>query len=592
MEVLILAKEMKKQEQTPPVNTEGFLHIDEQNKRWKNFFSSGPYSSMLSAGTIGGFLMNSGSFFVDDPYLLNQRIKQLKSTAKFMEREQIENALLDIDHNEQTLREATHSALNMTYPLYRLQYLYEGILKYRSYIKPSYVSKEDMSGEKFKREWEFIDKWHKKLNPEKQFRRITAQVIPEGKKAYYVRQNYNKGSKTEEPSVDYVYFEQLPSDWYKIVKHSTDSYEIVAFNFAYFWQAGTDLGQFPPIFGKYYQELMNATEQTPSGRKIINQDKTPEDVVVEYNNRTMQWYYWKELPANTCFVFCFTEADDLQVSPFVSLLLQAQDLASYSLLQQQLLSVPLYSMLTGEIPLNDKNKSGAYLDDYALSPESVNLFEAKANNLMPPGTSYVMVPSKNNQLHHFQEIPNANGIYNTALQQVINTSGASTLITTTEKPSVAQVNAGKIIETRFIDRLYEQFAWAVDIILRDMYDEDDLKYHWNFKIFGDSFSEKERISAIEKSLSMGQTELLPEYLALNGLTLMDAVNNADWVESSEIYDKFKIIQTSFTSNAGAKDNNTTVAKQEGEAGRKQITEDKIENDSTAASYESGTNVER
>ena len=73
---------------------------------------------------------------------------------------------------------------------------------------------------------------------------------------------------------------------------------------------------------------------------------------------------------------------------------------------------------------------------------------------------------------------------------------------------------------------------------------------------------------------------------------MDAVNNADWVESSEIYDKFKIIQTSFTSNTGAGDNNTAVARQEEKAGRKQITEDKIENDSTAASYESGTNVER
>ena len=73
---------------------------------------------------------------------------------------------------------------------------------------------------------------------------------------------------------------------------------------------------------------------------------------------------------------------------------------------------------------------------------------------------------------------------------------------------------------------------------------------------------------------------------------MDAVNNADWVESSEIYDKFKIIQTSFTSNTGSGDNNTAVARQEEKAGRKQITEDKIENDSTAASYESGTNVER
>ena len=195
---------MKKQEQTPPVNTGEILHIDEQNKRWKKFFSNGSYSSMLANATLGDFLMNSGSVFVDDPYLLNQRIKQLKSTAQFMAREQIENALLDIDHNEQTLRQATHSAIDMTYPLYRLQYLYEGILKYRSYIKPSYVSKEDMSKDRFKREWEFIDKWHKKLNPEKQFRRITAQVIPEGKKAYYLRQSYDKGSRTTEPNVDYV----------------------------------------------------------------------------------------------------------------------------------------------------------------------------------------------------------------------------------------------------------------------------------------------------------------------------------------------------------------------------------------------------
>ena len=143
-----------------------------------------------------------------------------------------------------------------------------------------------------------------------------------------------------------------------------------------------------------------------------------------------------------------------------------------------------------------------------------------------------------------------------------------------------------------VNNIFDIDVDSFDFVTFDMYDEDDLKYHWNFKIFGDSFSEKERISAIEKSLSMGQTELFPEYLALNGLTLMDAVNNADWVESSEIYDKFKIIQTSFTSNTGAGDNNTAVARQEEKAGRKQITEDKIENDSTAASYESGTNVER
>lgn len=295
--------------------------------------------------------------------------------------------------------------------------------------------------------------------------------------------------------------------------------------------------------------------------------------------------YWKELPINECFVFSFTEADDLQCSPFSSLLLQAQDLGSYSLLQQQLLSVPLYSILLGELPLNDNNRSGSHLDDFALTPESMTSFEARVNSQMPPGTSYSMVPSKNNELHHFQEVPNSGEIYNKGLQQLINTSGASTLMTTTEKPSVAQVNAGKVIEVRYIDRIYDQFAWACNIILRDMYDRKDLAFQWHFRIFGDSFSEKDTIAALEKSLSMGQMEFLPEYLAYRDQSLYDAVTTADWVGSTGIYDKFKPLVNSYAQNSSSTSSVSTK-----KAGRPSANEDKIDNDNTANSIDSGTNV--
>lgn len=553
------------------------LTVNEVEDRWKKVFNSNGFG-----GGLGNFYLNTGAMFINDPYLLNQRIKQLKTLPEFLDRERIEQALLQPEYNELSLRTATHSMLYLTYPLYRLQMLYEGILSYRSYIQPTYVSKEDMDKPRFQSDWKFVDMWHKKLNPQKQFRRIVAEVMPEGKRAYYLRQSYNTTSGKE--NVDYVMFQDLPSDWYKIIKHSTDSYQVVAFNFAYFWMAGTSLGQFPPIFAKYYQELMNATSVLPSGQKIINQDLTPEDVVVEYNSESMQWFYWKELPSDECFMFSFTESDDIQISPFSSLLLQAQDLSSYSLLQQQLLSVPLYSMLLGEIPIHggDENKSGSHIDDYKISPDAVTMFENKVNSGMPPGTTYAMVPSTKNILHHFEAVPNANEIYDKGLQQMINTSGTSTLLTTTNRPSVAQVAAGKIIETRFIDRMYEQFAWAVNIILNKMFNNGDLKFKWFFRIFGDVFSEEKTISAVEKSLSLGQAELLPEFLAYHNMSLMDAVTNIDWVESTKIYEKFKPLINTF--GMGSKESGNS-------GGRPKIPESEITNENTAASIDNGTNLQ-
>ena len=268
----------KQGSQVPP--NQKMQSISETEKRWKEFASR--------QLTNAGYLMNSGAVFVNDPYLLNQRIKQLKTQPVFMDREKIEDALMKPETHELALRTATHSMLYMTYPLYRLQYLYEGILKYRSYIQPLYVDKETMKTRRFKSDWKFVDMWHKKLCPQKQFRRIVAEVLAEGKRAYYLRQSYC--TTTEKEAVNYVFFEDLPSDWYKIIKHSTDSYEVVAFNFAYFWQAGTSLGQFPPIFAKYYEEMMACTEVNDRGLHTINPDLTPEDVVVEYNRETLTWF--------------------------------------------------------------------------------------------------------------------------------------------------------------------------------------------------------------------------------------------------------------------------------------------------------------
>ena len=184
---------------------------------------------------------------------------------------------------------------------------------------------------------------------------------------------------------------------------------------------------------------------------------------------------------------------------------------------------------------------------------------------------------QNNQVEHALNLTNE--IYDKGLQQMINTSGTSTLMTTTEKPSVAQVAAGKIIEKRYIDRMYEQFAWAVNIIFSDMYDNGDLTYKWQYRIFGDAFSEADEKQALESSLSLGQSELLPKYLAYHDLSLSDAVTAADYVDSTKIYDKFKVLVSSFNNNITDNKN-----------GRPSKNEDEIDNDNTANSVDSGQNT--
>ena len=65
---------------------------------------------------INNFLQNYGSTMSNDPYLLNQRIKQLKTIPAFLDRDTIEKALTNPENSELQLRTATRSMLYLTYP--------------------------------------------------------------------------------------------------------------------------------------------------------------------------------------------------------------------------------------------------------------------------------------------------------------------------------------------------------------------------------------------------------------------------------------------------------------------------------------------
>jgi hypothetical protein len=480
------------------------------------------------------------------------------------------------EYSEQTLREASWSLSTTTYPLYKLMRLYSDILTYKNYAYAKYVEKEEMKTPRFKSDSKIVHMFLDKLQPQYTLRRIAMEVAREGKRAYCLR--LDADNKTGAEKVNTAFFQELPSNWWKPTSKTGDSYYGVSFNFAYFWTPGTSVEQYPPSFKKFYEELMGYTVKDISGNKLdidkINKNP-PKDVSVEYSNGT--YFYWHELDPSETFVFSSDESHAWITPSFAGLFLQTQDLSSYQLLQQQLASIPLNSMVLAEIPFHDQggSKSGGFTNDLRLSDGMVAGFTNIFQSLAPPGVGIAAMPFQKMNHVTFPNIPNGEKVYGEALQQLISTASINGLQSTSDKPSVAQIKSSQLLEGRLADSIYDQFMNCINIIFEKKL---GLKFCWRWQIFGTTFTEATDRMALEKGLSLGMTWLMPKYNALNNQDNEDAVCIADQIDASGLYDKMKMLISSFQ----------TSGKADAKTGRP--TNDNPDSDATASSQDSGLNT--
>lgn len=530
------------------------------------------WSTLFSKKYAGYDYMSAfGNAFTNNPFIQNQRLKQLKSLPNFHSRDTIESAVQQPEFSEQTLREASWGLSSTAYPLYKIMRFYSDVLTYNYYAYSKYVDEADMKTPRYKSDSKLVHMFLDRLQPKYTFRRIALEVAREGKRAYVLR--LDADNKTGSEKVDTAFLQELPSNWWKPTSKTGDSYLGVSFNFAYFWQAGTSIEQFPPIFKQYYEELMHYTIEK-DGKKSIDIANIQGDAIVEYNKGN--WYYWHELDPSTTFVFSSDESH-VWISPsFAGLFLQIQDLSSYQLLQQQLTSIPLNSMVLAQIPLHDEstNKTGSKTNDLRLSDMLVTGFQMLFSDIAPSGTGLYVSPFENYQHITFPQVPNGEKIYHEALSQIVATAGTNGLMSTSDKPTSTQVKSAQLIEKRVADVIYDQFMNCVNIIFEQHL---GLKYNWKFKMFGDIFTHSEELQSVEKGLSLGMNYLLPKYGAMHNMDMEDINTLADQVNSSGIYDKFKPLVSAFQSKG-----------EDGKVGRKIDTSG--DEDATVQSQDAGSNV--
>lgn len=527
-----------------------------------------------------------GRAWINNPYVQNTRLKRLRSNPVLFPRNELEKILQDAQNNEMAIRQTSIALNYSSYPLYKIKTTIASIPTYKWAYMPQYLKKGDAKKDGFLKERRLVDKFCKRLNPTMHGRIIAQQSLDEGKIFRFMRYNIDKAHET----VYAVDLQELPSDFCKIVGRNSDSYYTVAFNFTYFWQAGTSVEQFDPIFKKYLDKLMSATEdiyiRKGSPKRVINMQKASvlqqADPNISVEKINGNYFFWVNLPTDQCFTFGVDFSSPLQAPMLMGLFLTGADLAQFEYLQKQLLQVPLYAVLTGEIPYHDEKNSKA-TDDTRMSPTAVDYFRQIFYQMLDSndtsGLDVYFAPVKNMQLQTLDTTPNATDIVTKSYQDFNTKAGITGIMSTTDKPMAALVASSQKIESQYAKLLYAQFEG----MMNRTFERLNLNYTWRFMMFGDIFSEEKMLAAAKEGMTLGILADTYIYNGILGRTIEDDIATSIEMSESDLVDMRIPLKSTYT--ASGKDGSDRPVSSQGGRPSMEVTD--ITSEKTEESIDEG-----
>lgn len=522
-------------------------------------------------------VMSAYSRATGNPWIQNQRVKQIQSMPADYGKDAVAEAIKYPGGHEKMLRQ-THRALEATaYPMFKIRKVYTDILTYRYYTAPAYLDPEDAKKVEFKREAALLDKFSDKLQPSAAAHKIAGQAIQDGKVFYTLRFRADKSHN----SVDYAFLQQLPADWVKIVGFNNVSGYTVAFDLFYFLQPGTDWRQFGDLFSPYlgpFNDVLRPQKGVVFASKWgvdlsrVDRDGPGSPEAYIQNGR---WAYWVTLPPEKVWTFEIDDTNAVAASPMTGLYLSMLAIAQYEQVQLELVQNPLIAVLTGEIPY--RNEQGASQDDqYRLSNGSRLFFETLWYQMMAEnntsGIGLYMAPVENMKLQQLSEAPGATEISTNGYAYAVEKSGLSGLIPITDEPRAGTVNISVKLESQYCNRIYQQFEqmmeWAYSTL--------NLRFTWKFRMFGNIYDDEKDLDRMTKSMSLGILPDLYRYNALMRRSLLDDVSMSAAVKESGVLDMRLPLVTSYT----AKNQNPNLPPGENPGGRPSIDISDVEAEGT------------
>ncbi len=311
-------------------------------QRWHNVFTKYGQLNYSDIMTAWG---SSNNVYLRNPFIQNQRIKQISTAPDKASKENLQEAIANPTESEQTLR-------SISMQLYYTNFIYQNLIqlnrhtpKYNYYYNPLYVEAGDK--ESIKKDSERIDRALKKFNPQLKLKTIANQVYQEGKCSYLVRLSYDN------KKVNYFTTQKLNSDQVKITGFGVDQEFVVDFNMIIFLQAGYSIEQYPRFIQDAWK-VMNENGivvRDKKGKLKLNpKANLPSGHMLEILQNG-SYMYWVRLPQDICYTF-YSDGSHANAFPdALGLFADFNDLEDYRWLQGNLLSKGVNSILTAEVPL-------------------------------------------------------------------------------------------------------------------------------------------------------------------------------------------------------------------------------------------------
>ena len=505
---------------------------------------------MSMDGLISAMGAMNGSFSVTGPYVQNKRVKQIGTPPVSHTKEEVSKMLLKPQDNELPLRQTSKELDFTSYTYHHMRRVYTNLLTYHNYIAPDMTEPSAMN-DSFWREYRLADKLRKTLCPADLAREAAGKVMLEGKVFYTYRLSADKPRNR----INYAFYQQLPSEWVKIVGFNNVSKYTLAFNLMYFTQPGTDVRQFPSdLFRDYWNDFNEVVTPTPTGDngKVVYAERTGIDVKrlqqvspnAEVYRENGRWFYWVTLPVNRAFTI---EADDAipeVIPPLAGLFIALMQFADLQNLQLMLYQNPLIGFFHGEIPYFETKDTNT-ADQYKLSNAGRELFIALWNMMMADsnnGVPIYLAPVENMKLETFNEVENVSDIVTTGNKDVITQAGLSGIIPASDETRAGAVQVSLQIESKFLNPVYR----GVERLMKCAIQELRLKNEFIFKMFGDLYEDEQLEERLSSEMTLGLLPATLLYNALHDRSLLDDICWSHMIDKSGVLDLRKPLVSSFS----------------------------------------------
>ena len=580
----------------------GKISIDEITKRWTQTFDK--LKGLEGTAGIGTVAEKWNKL---NPFLQNQRIKNLYTQARTYNKANISEFVSDPGNHEGELRSVgwTNSSSQQIY--YNILRRSCDIPLYHYYKIPDLLDKYD---DKFKAEDKITDRWLELFNIPTTFKTIALEVKREGKSSYLLR---NKFGKDKEPI--FCTLQKMPTEWIKITGKSQLGFTI-SFNMMYFMNIANSPSDYGEFMEKAWKDMIEKgvveeeKDQTTS-KKIgykLNAAKIP-GYSFEYENkkygvayeslkagRKMNYMFWLKMPYDVCYTFGSDNSHPWVTPDTMGLMLKLQELTDYGQLAGLIASTPLTAVLTGEIETIANARAGK--NESVYTPEVLRGIMDQFNTVTSTNIEAWLWPAKNIKLQQLSTDVNSSEILSTATENFVTTAGEGGLTITTDKPNVAQVVVAKQLAASQQHYVTLQFEQVINFILQHKL---GLDFHWKVRIWDDIFNHDTNEKMLKEIVAGGNVALLPKLMSAEGMSLRDTEAFAKYIKSLGFYEDFVTytqLKQAELAEKQAKMLQTQKENTEGKTnkgsgngpGRPTIDDGEVTSEATAASKDRGDNI--